>query len=95
MLDEVASKYRIDEFYDISNVAEFATALLLGMPVEWGWSGHAVYAVDLIDKNTFRYANSWDESWGDDGFGTLSLRSINWGYGAWAIRSVTDAGEAL
>ena len=95
LLDEVAPKYRVQEFFDISTVEEFGTALLLGMAVAWGWSGHSCFAVDLIDRNTFRYANSWHESWGDHGFGTLALRSINWGYGAWAIRGVTDAGEKL
>jgi len=84
-----ALKYRIDEFYDIATWEEFGSALLMGFPVVFGYSGHSVLAVELLSKNKLLYANSWDESWGDKGFGILSSSSIHWGYGAWATRSVT------
>lgn len=84
---EAALKYRIDEFYDIASIDEFGTALLLGWPVVFGYSGHSVLAVDLIDEHRIRYSNSWGESWGDKGFGTLRFSSVHWGYGAWAVRS--------
>jgi len=83
-----ALKYRIDEFYDISSFAEFGTALLLGFPVVFGYSGHSVLAVALKDVDTVIYLNSWSDSWGDKGYGTLRTSSIHWGYGAWAVRSV-------
>jgi hypothetical protein len=94
---EIAKKHRIDEFFDITTVDEFGTALLKGFCVVWGWRGHAVYAVDVIDENSFRYANSWHEDWGDKGFGTEQFRNINWAYGAWAIRStiLTDPDDFL
>jgi hypothetical protein len=84
---EAARDYRIDEFFDIGNINELGTALIKGYPVVFGWSGHSCIFVDLLDKNTAVYANSWDSSWGDDGFGTLRLSSVNFGYGAFAIRS--------
>jgi len=32
--------------------------------------------------------NSWGDDWKDGGFGVWSeYRSINWGYGAWAVRT--------
>lgn len=134
LYEDIAPKYRVDEFYDIQNTTEFGTALLLGMFPPFGWSGHSCFGVDLSDRKTFFgwlascspetlasvpyyvavqehmrnggdenalakwyfvYANSWDESWGDNGFGMLPLNSVNWNYGAWALRSVTDAGEEL
>ena len=83
-----ALDYKIEEFYDVTSVAEFGSCLLTGFPVVFGWQGHSVTAVDLIDTRTFRYINSWGD-WGDAGFGTLSLASVNWGYGAYAIRVPT------
>ena len=87
--EEVAKQYRISEFYDITDQDSFGSALLLGFPVVWGWQGHSVVATDLIDDRTFRYCNSWG-NWGDKGFGTLRLSKINWGYGAFAVRTVTE-----
>jgi len=82
-----ALKYRILEFYDIANWEEFGTALLLGFPVVFGYSGHSVLATSLIDENRLEYLNSWG-NWGDQGFGVLRSSSIMWQYGAWAVRSV-------
>ncbi len=84
---EAAKRYRIDEFYDVTSTEEVGTCLLNGFPVVFGWSGHSVIATELIDTQTFRYCNSWSSGWGDLGFGTLRLSSINWGYGAFAIRT--------
>lgn len=84
---EAAKLYRIDEFYDVSSIAEFGTALLLGMPVVFGWSGHSVVATQLLTTTTFEYANSWAPTWGDQGFGTLRLSAVNWSYGAFAVRT--------
>ncbi len=91
--DEAAKKFRLLEFYDIQNELEFGSALLQGFVVAYGRRGHAITATDLIDKNTFDYANSWG-NWGDKGFGRESLRGINFSYGAWAIRVATDSGES-
>jgi len=85
---EAAKKYRIDEFFDIASWEEFGTALLSGFSVCFGYSGHSVLAVELLDTDRLLYANSWDDSWGDEGYGTLRSSSVHWGYGAWAVRSV-------
>lgn len=84
---EAAKLYTIQEFYDITTIAEFGTALLLGFPVVFGWSGHSVVATQLLTTTTFEYANSWAPSWGDQGFGTLRLSSVNFNYGAFAVRT--------
>jgi len=89
-----ARKYRIHEFYDIGSWEEFGTALLLGFPVVWGYSGHSILAVGLKDEDTIIYLNSWG-NWGDGGFGTARARSIVWGYGAWAVRSVLIPSDEL
>lgn len=89
--DESAKDFRIIEFYDIQNTTEFGSALLQGFPVAYGRSGHAIYAIDLVSEDTFRYQNSWG-NWGDRGTAVESLRRINFGYGVWAIRVATDTG---
>jgi len=82
-----ALRYRIDEFFDIQTWEEFGSALLQGFAVVWGYSGHSILATGLTDENTIEYLNSWG-MWGDQGYGRARSRSIVWGYGAWAIRSV-------
>jgi len=91
LMDKEASKYRIHEFFDCATIDEVGTALIRGMPVVFGWSGHSCILTDLLDRNNARYANSWHESWGDNGFGTVRLSAINFGYGAFAVRTVVDA----
>ena len=82
-----ALRNRIDEFWRVGTREEFATALLLGMFVYFGYPGHAIFATDLIDLKRFRYKNSWGSAFGVDGFGTLTWDRIEWSYGAWAIRT--------
>lgn len=86
---ENALRHRVLKTARIRTKEEFGSALLYGLPVYFGYSGHAIFAVDPIDRSRFRYANSWDESWGDGGFGTISYSSIVWSYTAYAILSVT------
>lgn len=91
LLDEVAVAYRIDEFFDIATIDELGTALLVGLPVVFGWDGHSCVLTKLEDKNHGEYANSWDDDWADQGFGIIRLSAINFGYGAWAVRTVVQA----
>lgn len=89
--DEAAKGFRIAEFYDITTVEEFGTALLKGFPVVYGSHAHAKCAVRLIDDSQFEYANSWAPDWGDNGFGREGFRGgVNWGYGAFAVRVVSE-----
>lgn len=86
---EDAKNHKIIEISRIRNWIEFASALLYGWPVYFGYTGHAILAVKLLDSVRFRYINSWSESWGDKGFGTLHKDRIYWDYGVYAIRVVT------
>ncbi len=83
--EQVATKYRIAEFFDCANSAEIGTALLLGFPVVFGWQGHSCVLTSLLSTTVAAYLNSWG-NWGDQGFGKIKLNSINYGYGAWALR---------
>ena len=85
-----AMEYRIMEFYDIASIAEAGTALLLGYPVVFGWQGHSCVLVQLLSTTTALYANSWGiYSGSDQGFDTINLSSINFGYGMFACRTAT------
>lgn len=90
---EDAKEYRIEEAYDVQNTDELVSCLFKGFPVVFGYrpggGGHAVLAVDLESLQALIFANSWDESWGDQGFGELPLSRIDWRFGAWAVRSTT------
>ncbi len=91
---DAAKNFRIDEFFDCTNVVEIGSALLKGMSVTFGWSGHSCVLTDLISTTHARYRNSWGDNWGDNGFGVIRLADIWFGYGAFAIRSAIDANEA-
>lgn len=81
-----ALEFRILEFFDISTIAEFVSALLKGFPVVWGANGHAICAV--AHKGSYpEIVNSWGPTWEDSGFGKwATYRQVNFGYGAWALR---------
>ncbi len=90
LLNTVAINNRIDEFYDVQTLDELGTALLLGWPVVFGWSGHSCVFTELLSRSEAVYANSWGASWNGNGFGRLALSRINWGYGCWAVRTSTE-----
>lgn len=90
--EAVAAKYRIDEWYDMTTIDEVGTALLNGFPVIVGWSSHSEVMVDLLPGQKAVVANSWAPTWGDAGFHVESLSKISWGYGCFAVRTVTDRG---
>jgi len=84
-----AKQYKLDEFYEITSIQEVGTALILEMPVVFGWNGHSCMLTSLVDEQTVEYCNSWGD-WGDAGFGKLRLSEINFGYGCYADRSPKD-----
>ncbi len=83
--EQVAAKNKIKEFYDLRNEEELGTASLLGFSIVFGWQGHSCVITSLLSPTMAAYLNSWGD-WGDQGFGKIKLSSINWGYGAWALR---------
>jgi hypothetical protein len=87
--DRFGKHFRLGEGYDIGSTQETATALIEQYVVGFGWDGHSCMLDHLFDENLAEYANSWDRTWGDEGFGTIRLRSINYGYGCLAARTAT------
>jgi len=74
---KAAEEYRVASWYDLPpSLDSVATCLLLGVPVAVGynWWGHAVLAVGLIRQGAtwgLVIANSWGESWSENGYGIL------------------------
>lgn len=96
-----ALNYRFDECFDIDDSSraafetEIGSALLCGLPAYVGIPGHAILLTELLTKTTAKYANSWDKSWGENGFGKVKLSELVMGYGAFVVRAVRDAGEIV
>lgn len=88
--EKVGKLHRLHEVYDCNTTDETGTALIRGYPVIFGWKGHSCVLLQLVDRYRALYANSWGKDWEDNGFGIISLASINYRYGAFAVRSVYD-----
>jgi len=93
---EDAKNYRITAVANITNEQQFRTALACGMPVYFGYAGHAILATELLGMKHIRYINSWGSSWGKTanphfkgGFGILPFSRWHKRYGAYAILGVT------
>ena len=92
---EAALQYRIDEFYDVTTIAEAGTALLLGFPVVFGWQGHSLRAHAATSTppppstpiRGRRPGATTDSA-------RCRLNSINFGYGMFALadRHVFEGG---
>jgi len=89
-----ALNYRIakDGIVRVRNRREFQTMVLAGHPLYHGYTGHAIFGVDLLDLVRFEYQNSWGASWGNNGRGTLAYERIYWPYGCYAIVAVRGRG---
>jgi len=88
---DAALRHRIEEFYDVTSVDEIGSCLIAGLPVVFGWEGHSVVFTSLKSLVEAEYLNSWG-AWGDQGYGRLDMRRVNWAYGAYAVRV---AGQAI
>lgn len=95
---QAAKPFRGDEFDEVQGEDEAGGMLLSGLPFAFGWDGHSVVAVEMIDLEWFWYLNSWKDTWGEKpypncpfkGFGRLRLRDIDWRYGAYSFLTTTD-----
>ncbi len=91
---EDAEKYQValDGVIRLRNWAEFATCLSKSVfAVYFGYTGHAIFASDLLDYTRLVYENSWGSSWGDNGRGTLSRDRVYWGYGVYCVIAMRRA----
>lgn len=89
---EDAAKYRIaaDGVIQIRNWPELATMVIKGYAVVFGYTGHAILAVNCADPWRVIYANSWGSDWNGNGFGTLHRDRIYWGYESFAVVAVMN-----
>jgi hypothetical protein len=79
----VAKFFRLRKYFYVKTRKEFVSALLQGYCVHFGYTGHAIVAVQYLGNGKILYVNSWDKSWGDNGFGVLSLDKVRYDYGAY------------
>lgn len=91
--EATAKKFRAAEWFVVESLEELITALFNHHPVVVGRSGHSIcYCDPVYDSGALlvKYANSWSEGFGENGFGYDSLRlirsSASW---AFALRSVS------
>lgn len=85
-----AKQHTLLKIEQIRGWAEFGTALLLGWPVYFGYTGHAIFGARLIALNRFDYVNSWGYGFGENGVATISNSRIQWGYGVYVVMAVTE-----
>lgn len=85
---DAALAFRIAEWWDCTTIAEIQSALVRGFPVVMGWQGHSVLLTDILNMSEALYQNSWGQAWGAEGFGRIRFSSINFAYGAFAVRAV-------
>lgn len=91
---EDAQNYLLGEFWELTAPLELASAYVDSFGCPYGWQGHSCWIPYIAPPTTNQasmwvatYCNSWDESWGDGGYGTIRLGEINWGYQAFAYRT--------
>lgn len=97
-MNETAKNFKLDEFYEISSLEGFFSALFHGFSILYGRSGHAIHGTDVVYRSSTwycKYDNSWG-SWGENGFGFDSenylrrTQAYRWAYAFQTI--VTPSG---
>lgn len=82
----IAKFFTIKEFFYVETIDEFVSALLQGFDIHAGYTGHAIVFNRYLKRQKVEYKNSWG-SWGDNGFGSLSLSNIYFPYGVYAYKN--------
>lgn len=102
-MDVTAKQFRLHEFYEITSVDGFFSALLHGFDILYGRSGHAIHGVDIVKRDGSwhcKYDNSWG-SWGDNGFGYDSISYVQrtsayrWAYAFQTMRHPDNLHQLL
>lgn len=93
LIDNIACRFRADEWLDAASVDETRSLLLIHKPVVFGWKGHSCLLTKILDRYWAEYINSWGGMWNGNGRGKIRFSSINFGYGAWAPTSMVDPGD--
>jgi len=96
---DVASFFRDIEVVDIGSEEEMVSCYLNGYGIVRGSKSHATLIVEITPDKEIIIANSWDYSWGDQGFGVWDTynQAVNGirQYGAWGLRTARVDFEAL
>ena len=93
---DTAKYFQVEGWLRVSTPEEWFTSLIKCFPINYGRDGHAIasiYPKKIRGNWSFCYANSWNYSWGDDGFGCDSLRKISSCTG-YAVQSITTYDQA-
>ena len=86
--DKLGEVYEIYHSSTSRRVRRAKSAVHLGYPVVAGSKGHAVLIVYDDGSNYPLVLNTWDTTWGDNGFGKWDTwEALTGTYGAWAYRT--------
>lgn len=92
---QTAARFQGKEAWQINTLPGLLTALVCGHPVVVGREGHSIVYLRPAWRNgqyMVRYANSWNDDWGEQGFGWDTLRQIQQSARyAFAVRDVEIA----
>lgn len=98
--EETAKHFKVEEFYEITSVDGWFSAVLLGFTILYGRSGHAICGTGFEPKGsdwTGIYQNSWG-SWGRTINGRQAYGEDTYSYlqrtgayrGAFAVRQISE-----
>ena len=89
--ETTAAKFRVQEYWRINSFDEAATALFLNCGIVYGRARHCICGWDVVkDGNRYliRFKNSWEKTWGENGFGYDSESYLRGGPFGFAIRTL-------